>query len=248
MRPRRKACIADFDAEISENMTDTPNISEQLKQVPFFSELSEPALAELAGAAREKHFDKGQVIFFENDPCDGFYFVRSGSVKIYKMSQAGREHILHTFKAGDTFAEVPTFDDGLCPANAQAVEDSSLLLIRRNDFEEVTRAYPEVAFGLLHHFANWLRRFTVRLEELSLKDVGARLAGYLLQVADEVGEQTPEGIVIQLKDSQQEIASQIGTVREIVSRNFRKFQDMNLVTVKGRRVVVLDRKGLEDLT
>ena len=229
-------------------MTDTPKTTEQLKQVPFFSGLSDAALAEIAKAAREKTFDKGQMIFFEHDPCDGFYFIRSGSVKIYKMSQAGREHILHTFKAGDTFAEVPTFDDGLCPANAQAVEDSSLLLIRRNDFEEVTRAYPEVAFGLLHHFANWLRRFTVRLEELSLKDVGARLAGYLLQVADEVGEQTSEGIAIQLKDSQQEIASQIGTVREIVSRNFRKFQDMNLVKVKGRKVIVLDREGLEDLT
>lgn len=229
-------------------MTNVANTVEQLRSVPFFSELSEGALKELAGAARERHFDKGQMIFFENDPCDGFYFVRSGSVKIYKMSQTGREHILHTFTAGETFAEVPTFDDGLCPANAQAVEDCSLLLIRRNDFEEVTHAYPEVAFGLLHHFAHWLRQFTVRLEELSLKDVSARLAGYLLQAADDIGKRAPEGIVIQLKDSQQEIASQIGTVREIVSRTFRKFQDMNLVHIKGRRVVVLDREGLENMT
>ncbi len=228
-------------------MTDTPNISAQLKQAPFFSDLGEDALGEIAAVVRKKKFDKGQMIFFENDPCDGFYFISDGSVKIYKMSPSGREHILHTFTAGDTFAEVPTFDDGLCPANAQAVEDSTLLLIRRSDFERVTRAHPEVAFGLLHHFAHWLRRFTVRLEELSLKDVGARLAGYLLRLADESGEQTAEGITIRLKDNQQEIAAQIGTVRETVSRNLRKFQDSNLISLKGRKLTILDRKGLEDL-
>ena len=228
-------------------MIDTPDTGARLKQVPFFSDLGEDALGEIADAAREKRFDKGQMIFFENDPCDGFYFIRIGSVKIYKMSPSGREHILHTFGAGDTFAEVPTFDDGLCPANAQAVEDSTLLLIRRSDFERVTRAYPEVAFGLLHHFAHWLRRFTVRLEELSLKDVGARLAGYLLRLADESGEQGPEGVMIQLKDNQQEIAAQIGTVREIVSRNLRKFQDSNLISLKGRKLTILDREGLEEL-
>jgi CRP/FNR family transcriptional regulator len=187
------------------------------------------------------------MIFLENDPCDGFYFVRSGSVKIYKMSPGGREQILHAFKSGETFAEVPTFDNGLCPANAQAVEDCSLLLIRRSDFEKVTRAYPEVAFGLLHHFARWLRRFTLQLEELSLKDVGSRLAGYLLRLADESGRQTAEGIVVHLSQNQQEIASHIGTVREIVSRNLRKFQDMGLIRFKGRRVVILDREGLKQL-
>lgn len=229
-------------------MTETADIAERLRQVPFFSELSDDALGEISKAAREKKFDKGQMIFFENDPCDGFYFIRDGSVKIYKMSPGGREHILHTFKAGDTFAEVPAFDDGLCPANAQAVEDSVLLLIKRDDFEKVTLAYPEVAIGLLRHFAHWLRRFTIQLEELSLKDVGARLAGYLLRAADEKGEQTPEGIAVHLTESQQEIASRIGTVREIVSRNFRKFQDMGLIRLKGRRLVITDREGLKRLT
>ena len=83
------------------------------------------AWPELTNAARELSFAKGQMIFFENDPCDGFYIILSGSVKIYKMSPGGREQILHTFKGGDTFAEVPAFDDGLCPANAQAVEDGA---------------------------------------------------------------------------------------------------------------------------
>ena len=228
-------------------MTDSTQIAELLKRVSFFAELSDAAIGEIARAAREKAFDKGQMVFFENDPCDGFYIIRSGSVKIYKMSQGGREQILHTFKAGETFAEVPTFDNGLCPANAQAIEDTSLYLIRKADFENITRLYPEVAFSLLHHFAHWLRRFTIRLEELSLKDVGARLAGYLLRVAAENGEQTPDGIVVQLKDNQQEIASHVGTVREIVSRNLRKFQDMNLISLKGRKLVILDREGLKKL-
>ena len=228
-------------------MTDPGKATELIRQVPFFAELSEAAIGEIAKAAREKAFDKGRMIFFENDACDGFYIIQSGSVKIYKMSQGGREQILHTFKAGDTFAEVPTFDNGLCPANAQAVENTSLYLIRKADFENITRLYPEVAFSLLHHFAHWLRRFTIRLEELSLKDVGARLAGYLLRVAAENGEKTPDGIVVHLKDNQQEIASHVGTVREIVSRNLRKFQDMNLISLKGRKLIILDREGLEEL-
>ncbi|UCD56153.1 MAG: Crp/Fnr family transcriptional regulator [Candidatus Hydrogenedentota bacterium] len=229
-------------------MADIPEIVTELRGVPFFSKLGNAPLEEIARAARRKRFDKGQMIFFENDSCDGFYFIRAGSVKIYKMSPGGREHILHTFRSGETFAEVPTFDNGLCPANAQAVEDSILLLIRRSDFEKVMRIYPEVAFGLLHHFARWLRRFTLQLEELSLKDVGARLAGHLLRLADESGEQTSEGIVIHLSESQQEIASRIGTVRELVSRNLRKFQEAGLVRLKGRRLVVLDREGLKQLT
>jgi CRP/FNR family transcriptional regulator len=226
-------------------MADTDAIIAELKQIPFFSEISAAPLKEIAGVTRQKNFQKGQMVFFENDACDGFYFVRSGSIKIFKVSAGGREHILHTFKAGETFAEVPTFADGLCPANAQAIEDSTLLLIRRSDFEKVTRTYPEVAFGLVRHFANWLRQFTLRLEELSLKDVGARLAGYLLRLADESGERTPEGIAVHLTENQQEIASSIGTVREIVSRNLRKFQEMGLIRLKGRRLTILDQKGLK---
>ena len=222
-------------------------IVKELKAVPFFSGLSDAPLREIARAAREKKFDSGQMIFFENDRCDGLYFIRNGSIKIYKMSSSGREQILHIFKSGETFAEVPTFDNGLCPANAQATDDSTLLLIRKSDLEKVVRAYPEVALGLLHHFAHLLRRFTLRLEELALKDVGARLAGYLLRLADEAGKPTAEGIAIRLSESQQEIASHIGTVREIVSRNLHKFQDMGLIRLKGRTFVILDRKGLEEL-
>lgn len=228
-------------------MPEIAEIAKELKQVPFFSNLDEAPLKELARAARKKTYDRGQMVFFENDPCEGFYFIRTGSVKIYKMSPEGREQILHTLKAGETFAEVPTFDNGLCPANVQAVEDSILLLIRRSDFERVVHEYPEVAIGLLQHFARWLRRFTIQLEELALKDVSSRLAGYLLRLADETGSPTPEGIEVKLKESQHEIASRIGTVREIVSRNLKKFQEMDLIGLHGRRLVILDRQGLEDI-
>jgi len=163
------------------------------------------------------------------------------------LSAGGREHILHTIKHGETFAEVPTFDNGLCPASAQAIEDSILLLIRRDDFEEVTHAYPEVAFGLLHHFAHWLRRFTVQLEELSLKDAGARLAGHLLRLAEEHGRLTAEGVVFDLDENQQQIASHIGTVREVVSRNLKKFQEAGVIRFKGRRMVILDLEELKRL-
>jgi CRP/FNR family transcriptional regulator len=226
-------------------MADTAHIAKELKRIPFFSNLSDAPLKELARAARQKAYEKGQMVFFENDPCDGFYFISDGSVKIYKMSSGGREQILHTLKSGETFGEVPTFDNGLCPAYAQALEASTLLLIRRVDFEKTVQRYPEVAIGLLQHFARWLRRFTMKLEELSLKDVGERLASYLIRVADEAGVKTPEGVEVRLKESQQEIAARIGTVREIVSRNLRKFQDMGLIRLKGRHLVILDREGLK---
>ncbi|GAB4353307.1 MAG: Crp/Fnr family transcriptional regulator [Candidatus Abyssubacteria bacterium] len=228
-------------------MSDTAHIVKELKRIPFLSDLNDAPLKELARAARQKTYEKGQMVFFENDPCDGFYFISNGSVKIYKMSSSGREQILHTLTTGETFGEVPTFDNGLCPAYAQALEDSTLLLIKRTDFENVVRRHPEVALGLLHHFARWLRRFTMKLEELSLKDVSERLANYLLRVADESGTKTPEGIEVRLKESQQEIAARIGTVREIVSRTLRKFQDSGFIRLKGRRLIILDRERLNKM-
>jgi CRP/FNR family cyclic AMP-dependent transcriptional regulator len=216
-----------------------------LKKVPLLADLAEGDLEFLASAALARHFESGEMIFSEGDPCEGLYVVESGAVKIFTIAPSGREQVLAVDGPGASIAELPVFDGGDYPASASAAEASDLLLIRKKDIRALCLEHPEVALKVLRVVSARLRRLVSIVEELSFTTVQHRLAAYLLREARSGGEGTPRGIEFTLTISNQELASHIGTVRELVSRNLSRLQSAGLIKLEGRTVIITDLQALE---
>jgi CRP/FNR family transcriptional regulator len=211
----------------------------------MFSGLSESELAFLAQGAVPRRFSPGESVFSEGEPCAGLYVVESGHIRIFKSSASGREQVLSIDGPGSSVAEVPVFDGGNYPASVTAVDEATLLFISKQDFQALCLAHPQVALKVLRVVGARLRRLVGIIEELSFSTVRHRLASFLLRLARTEGKRTADGVEVALPVSNQELASQIGTVRELISRNLSRFQSEGLVKIDGRSVIVRDLKALE---
>jgi CRP-like cAMP-binding protein len=216
-----------------------------LSKVPVFSGLEENELDFLVQRAVPRQYGGSEIIFNEGEPCSGLYVVQSGHVRIFKSSSSGREQVLSIDGPGSSVAELPVFDGGNYPASCAAVDDSTLLFVSKQDFQALCLAHPQVALKVLRVVGARLRRLVGIIEELSFTTVRGRIASFLLRLAEK-GKRTPEGIEIELPTSNQELASQIGTVRELISRNLSRFQAEGIIKLAGRHVVIADLKLLQD--
>jgi CRP/FNR family transcriptional regulator len=215
-----------------------------LARVPIFSDLSDAELKFLSDRAVTKRYASGDLIFSEGDPCAGLYIVETGDVRIFKTSAGGREQVLTIEHAGNSVAELPIFDGGNYPASASAATDSVLLFISRSDFRALCLEHPEVALKVLRMVGLRLRRLVGIIEELSFTTVRHRLAALLLRLAREAGKGSGRA-EFKVAASNQELASQIGTVRELVSRNLSRFQAEGLIAMDGKNITIPDLARLE---
>ena len=225
-------------------------LAESLKQilsgVPIFSGLAQSEMEFLAQRVVPRNYNAGQMVFNEGDPCSGLYVVASGHVRIFKTSAGGREQVLSIDGVGSSVAELPVFDGGNYPASVAAVDDSTLLLfISKQDFQELCLAHPQVSLKVLRVVGARLRRLVGIIEELSFTTVRHRLAAFLLRLARREGTKTTGGIAVTLPDNNQEIAAQIGTVRELVSRNLSRFEAEGLIEIHGRALVIRELTAIE---
>ena len=221
------------------------NHAKALTKVPLFSGLSEGELGFLLERVVSKKYSAGEMVFSEGEPCAGLFVVESGSVRIFKSSSAGREQVLSIEGPGGSIAELPVFDGGNYPASVIAIEDTVLLFVSRQDFQALCLAHPQVALKVLRVVGGRLRRLVGIIEELSFTTVRHRLGAYLLRMAKQEGRKVPHGVEITLPTNNQELAAQIGTVRELVSRNLSRLQAEGLITIDGRTLVLRDMKALE---
>ncbi|HIQ38355.1 MAG TPA: Crp/Fnr family transcriptional regulator [Desulfocapsa sulfexigens] len=210
----------------------------------LFGGLSPEHLDEIEKIATRKEYKRGETIFFEGDPGTGFYMVETGKVKIFKMSLSGKEQILHIFGSGEPFGEVPVFHDQPFPANATALEKTSLIFFPRKDFVELVYTMPSLVMNMLAVLSMRLRRFATQIEDLSLKEVPERLAGYLLYLAEEQGNTDR----VELQISKGQLASLLGTIPETLSRIFARMSDEGLIRVEGKNISLHNLKGLEEKT
>ena len=208
----------------------------------LFGGLPSRQIDDIAAIAVEKSYEKGETIFLEGDRGIGFFMVGEGRVKIFKVSSGGKEHILHIFGEGEPFGEVPVFHGQPFPANAEALMRTRTLFFPRDRFVHLVEANPTMALNMLAVLSMRLRRFAAQIENLSLKEVPARLAGYLLYLSEE-----QDGAeVVQLDISKGQLASLLGTIPETLSRIFAKMSEEGLIKVNGRMISLLDRDGLGD--
>jgi CRP/FNR family transcriptional regulator len=219
------------------------NIVDIIAGIPLFHGLHKKQLEEVVNITTDQTFQKGQTVFSEGEEASGFYVVVAGQVKIFKLSSEGKEQILHFVTRGECFGEAPMFTGGRFPAHAETVERSRLFFFPRVFFLELIGKDPSLAMNMLADLSKRLRRFTLLVEELSLKEVPSRLAAHILYLS---GRENDAG-VFELSITKGQLASLIGTIPETISRILGKMSSQDLIKVRGRKISIINRKKLEDL-
>ena len=220
------------------------DLAEVLQRTALLSNLSQAELKQLAERTVRKQFSAGELLFDEGEPCKGLHIIARGRVRIFKASASGREQVLAVNVPGESVAELPVFDGGPYPASAIALEDSEIAFVSRKDFQAYCMEHPQVALKVLETVGARLRRLVGIIEELSFTTIRQRLVAALLRLAQSNGKKTERGIEVLLPGSHQELANELGTVRELISRNLMRLQAEGLVEVDAREIVIKDRKGL----
>ncbi len=211
--------------------------------IPLFNGLPEDQIAAIKQIAIEEQINKGEIIFSEGDEAKGFFVIAEGRVKVFKVSTEGKEQILHIFGPGQPFGEVPVFTGQRFPANVQAIDKTRVLFFPRVAIVDLISENPSLALNMLAVMSKKLHSFAVQIENLSLKEIPARLASYLIFLADE----QDKGAVVTLNISKGQLASILGTIPETLSRIFARLSGYNLIRVDGKEITLLDRRGLENM-
>jgi CRP/FNR family transcriptional regulator, dissimilatory nitrate respiration regulator len=212
-----------------------------MKTAPMFSALDGGTLVSILDRCQVLSFSAGQQIFWPTQRAERFFLVLAGRVKIYQLSARGGEQILHLYGPGETFAEAVVLAERNYPAYAEAAAECQLLAIRRNTLKSIIAERADVALGMLAGLSSKLQEFNRLIERLSLKDVPARLAGWLLDASK--GGQVS---TIHLTQTKRQLASQLGTVPETLSRTLAKFKAAGLVKVNGANITILNPRGLAE--
>jgi CRP-like cAMP-binding protein len=215
----------------------------RLTAIPLFSGLTDEHIEKIDQMATTRTYKANEIIFHEGDRGDGFYMVETGKIKVFKLSFEGKEQILHIYGPGHMFGEVPAFSGQHFPASAMALERSTIIFLPRNKFVDLISKMPGLAMNLLGDLSMRLREFTVQIENLSLKEVPARLAAYILILSEE----HDHADRVTLPISKAQLANLIGTTPETVSRVFKKMTAAGLIRVQAKDIHIQSLDGLTDL-
>jgi CRP/FNR family transcriptional regulator len=189
----------------------------------------------LAAVAVRREYHAGETVFLEQDPCAGLFLIESGAVKICRFSKEGREYILHLLQRGDTFNDVAALDGGPNPATAVAHSAAILWRVGRMDLQSIASRYPALAWALVENLARRARHLVGVVQDLSMRNVRGRLARLLLEQAQDQGEAEVDRLL-----TQEEMASRLGTVREVVGRALRDLAAEGVIEFDRHRIIILD--------
>ncbi|MGD0780252.1 MAG: Crp/Fnr family transcriptional regulator [Dehalococcoidales bacterium] len=208
-----------------------------LKNIPYFSGLSESVLASINSHVFEKKAVRGDIVVFEGEPTEALYFVISGVVKVFKTSADGKEQILRIIRPGDSFNDVPALG-GINLASAAAMSAVTLHGIKKKDLENISREYPQVALNIIKVLSLRVQEMVGLVEDLSFRHVNGRVAKILLEYAAN-GERP--------RLTQQEMAAMIGTAREMVGRSFRNLEEEGAIRVERNRIIITNYAVLKKI-
>jgi len=212
-------------------------------KVPFFNHLNHDEMLKIVDRSSHRHFKKGETIFGDGDPLDYLYIVHQGRVKIYQLFESGKEQLLRIVEPGEFIGELALFTEKMLDSYAEALEQTEICLIHRNDMQSLMHEYPTIAIKILEQFSNRLDQTEKLVGELSAKDVEARIAGYLLELASEANVNE-----IVLPISKKDLASYLGTTQETISRRLSNFQMNGWIEQKGHRnIKIIDKQALESV-
>lgn len=218
--------------------TKQANRIETLRGNSYFSELPENLLKDVSTYMQLREYQRGDILFWEDDPCDGLHIVESGSAKIYRLSPQGRQYIVRILQEGDTFAEVPAFDGGMNPVNVEALEPCRVWVIESEKLRALVAANPVFAQKVLANFGEMLRNMVRMVSEMAFYQVTHRLARLISEYPDEP---RPHW-------TQEQLAAQLGTVREVVARSLKELERSGAIRIEDRRIHIADDNVLRQWT
>ncbi len=207
-----------------------------LRSCQLFAGLSTEDLQPILAITSTRALKKGDYLFHEGDPARGFYIVQSGAVNVHRVSQAGKEQIIHIFRAGESFAEASLATEKGYPADARAVVASQVLLVDKTGILALLRRQPELAIRMLGAMSSHLRVLVGQLEDLTLKDVETRFANWLVKQCPDPAAEKP--VRVELGVTKRVLAAELGTVSETFSRLLARFRAQKLLTVKGKAITI----------
>jgi CRP/FNR family transcriptional regulator len=219
-------------------------IANTLRQCPLFDGLAGHDLNTLSGMTVLKKLLRGEYLFLENMPADGFYVVQSGAIKLHRLNVKGQEQVFHVFRPIESFGEEMILADTGYPADATAAEDSQVLLIKKNEVLALLRSQPELTFRLLRSAGQRVYSLMSLVDDLTLKDAPTRLASWLIQHCSEPNSSKPQ--CVQLKMTKHLLALELGIASETLSRTLNKFRTQRLVEVQGRSLTLTCPKRLTE--
>jgi len=213
---------------------------DRLQKCFLCRELDQAELQALADIVSIRRVEKGETLFWEGDPAAGFYILLTGSVRIYKTSPEGKEYTIHQIRPGQMFAEAAIFSGQRYPANCTALADSEVAFFPKDRFLALIKNSPDISLKMIAGLSAFVREFNQKVEDLSLREVSARLARHLLAEAKRAQKDT-----ITLETTKAELANTLGTISETLSRNLKKLSDLLAIRVDGNEITILDPARLQ---
>jgi len=205
----------------------------------YFDDLPDEMLKEISERMHLREYQRGDVLFWEGDPCDGLHIVDQGSAKIFRVSPEGRQYIVRVLQEGDTFAEVPAFDGGMNPVNVEALESCRVWVIDSEMLRELVGSHPTFAQKVLVNFGRMLRGLIRMVSEMAFYQVTHRLARLIEELPQD--KSTPHW-------TQEQLAARLGTVREVVARSIKELERSGAIRIEDRRILIADREVLQEWT
>jgi CRP/FNR family transcriptional regulator len=218
-----------------------------LRKIYLFSGIGEGDLEALAQMALSRDFPRQAPVFLEGKEAQGFYILVAGHLKLVKTSPDGKEFILRLVKPGETFGEAAVFADSPYPATAITLEDCQTLFFPKAPFLRHLAASPTLARNMLATLSRLMFHLTRQLEDLSLKEVSARLARYILERCQETHGKIEAGLIVELPTTKTHLAAYLGTISETLSRTLARLKSFGCIEVERGRITILDPGTLQKM-
>jgi len=219
-----------------------------VKEIPFFSLLTEKELNLIDKITSETKYKKGEYIFFEGEVGNKFFIIKDGQVKLTKMIKNGDEQILNIFSNNDIIAEIVAFDKGDYPASAVTMTATEVIIFDQSELESLILKHPSIGVKLLREMSGRLRRAQENVRDLALKDSSARVAGLLIFLAEKYGKKKKDKVILDISLTQQELASMIGSSRETVSRVLGQFESEGLIKTSRKKINIYQPEKIKSYT
>ena len=199
----------------------------------YFDELPDNLLKEISEHMNLREYPRGDVLFWEGDPANGMYIMEHGSAKIFRTSPQGRQYIVRILQEHDTFAEVPAFDGGMHPVNVEALETCRVWEIDGEMLRELVNLHPAFAQKIIRNYSQMLRGMVRMVSEMAFYQVTHRLARLIENMPQD--KSAPHW-------TQEQLAAQLGTVREVVARSLKELERSGAITIEDRRILIADKE------